>query len=266
MVLALLVKRSGFANPRFLLILLIVIYGLTLPMTEAADGYRHQQMVINEYLDMGWDRFFSDLFKILTFEVSSSSRDVYKHIISFICGSLLQSPYLFFFFVSFVYGYFYSGVVIQLFRNFYIQKTAKGFIFWALVVLFFLNKNVEGIQTVRTWTGLWALFYGVFMYEHTQKKKYLLVMLFAPLIHFGYFVMAIPAYVVVFFGNYYRIIGIIFIISTLTSFVNLSLLRQVVPSASLAQQKLDGYGQEADQLTAEARLEKIVNKSGRERR
>ena len=61
------IKGSHFASPRLLLTLLIVIFGLTLPITEAADGYRHQQMVVDEYVGMSWERFADDAVQILTF-------------------------------------------------------------------------------------------------------------------------------------------------------------------------------------------------------
>ena len=47
---------------------------------------------------------------------------------------------------------------------------------------------------------MWVLFNGVLGYHQTKNKKYLFLMLCAPLIHFAYFAIALPA----FFGLFYK--------------------------------------------------------------
>src|SRR5688572_6498577 len=86
---AAMLKARGFKTKRIVLIALIIVYGTTIPMGDRADGYRHKQMVYEEYLDMPWERFIDDAYRIVTLQISSSSADLYKHIISFISGSVL---------------------------------------------------------------------------------------------------------------------------------------------------------------------------------
>lgn len=259
-------RSVGHEGKRFLLTLLIVVYGVTLPLTERADGFRHKQMVINEYMDMSWARFVDDLVKILTFEVSSSSTDVYKHVISYISGAIFSAPFLFFFIVSLVYGYFYSGVVLQIFRNYRFNSASLGLFFWGFVTLFFLNKGVEGIQTVRTWTGLWVLLYAVMMYDSTQNRKYLFLLLFPPLIHFGYFLMAIPAYLILIFGIRHKLIALVFILSTSINFYNPeTLANSTFRNFSLINLKINQYERSEEELTMEALLDRKNQKNNIER-
>ncbi len=260
-----LVKSQGREGKRLLFTLLIVIYGITLPMSEMADGFRHQQMVIDEYMNMSWERFSDDFFKIITFQISSSSSDLYKHVLSYFVGSILGLPNFFFFFVSLIYGYFYSGVLIEVFSKFSFKGSFKGIIIWGIIILFFLNKSVEGIQTVRTWTGLWVLVYALLRYEQTKHHKYLFLLLLPPFIHFGYFIMAIPVYIVVLMGARLRLISVIFVLSTIVNFYNPEVLAANFGDAGLIGQKLQQYERGEEELTLEAQLERKNNQNKIER-
>lgn len=246
-------SNYGSAYGRFILTVLITFYGSTMVLGDQADGYRHRKMVVDEYLHMSLERFLDDTYRILTLQLSSSSADIYKHILSFISGSILQSPGLFFVFVAFIYGYFFSGVLITVLRNFAFAR--KTFVFWVFFFLFLLTKNVEGINTVRTWTGLWVLVYGVLRYHETRQLKYLLLILATPLIHFGYLLMSIPTYIVLLFGDRPLLYGTLFVVSSFTNFIDPEVATGGLMNTPLGEQKVGQYFQserleEDEKLTA----------------
>lgn len=257
------VKRKIKVYKRALLIILVMLYGVTIPMTHQADGYRHQKMVDDVYYYMSFETFIQDLINILSFEISSSSQDIYIHFVSYFTGGVLGMPFLFFYVISFIYGYFYSGVVLEIFKyvnNFRYKKSS--FLFITIVMMFILNKNIEGIQTVRTWTGMWALFYFLIKYDSTKSKKYLFLLLTVPImIHFGYAVMALPTYFALIFRNKARLFSIFFFISFFFTF-GISDISKYLPKSSLVDTKTAQYGLEKEEVEGNVLYDKKESKSG----
>lgn len=265
--LLLLVKGVGSSNYTFkraAIIIFTICYGMTMPMTDLWDGWRHRQMVYDEYVNMSLGRFLDDAFKIITFQLSSSSTDLYKHFISFWAGSVLQMPGSFFFWVSLVYGFFYSWVLLYAFQ--YVKS--KGFLkqSWiplTFIALFLLNKNFEGVQTVRTWTGMWVMIYGLIKFLETKKKRYWLFLLIAPIsIHVGYSLMVIPIAIAALFHKSIKIYYILFAASFFFS-AGVGSVANFIPELQVATQKVQQYGLEEDELNVEANLEKTEKKTGK---
>ena len=205
-------KDRSFRYRRFLLILFITFFGSTIIYNEGHDAFVHRQNVIEHYQDLGFSQFLYELQAILNFApIFGTNDDVYIHVLSYFVGSILKMPQLFFVFVAFIYAYFFSGSVLKVLQI--IPQTKLSFIFYAFAVIFLAQKNLEGINTVRTWTGLWVLFYAAYSYFETKKFKYLFLMLLPPFIHIAYFVMAVPAWIVAIFGNKFKwvYLGIFFI-------------------------------------------------------
>jgi hypothetical protein len=194
------------------------VYGSTISLDEGNDGYAHLARVSDVYGNMPFKQFIYEIFQILTFQATdSSAQDLYKHLLSYFCGSVLGMPFLFFPIVALVYGYFFSGSMLYIFRHF--NSTSKNFLFLSLATIFILCKNVEGVNTVRTWTGLWVLVYACLKYYHTKELKYLFLMFIPPFIHFGYFIMALPAYLVLVLGNWKKTYFTVFLLSFFFSFL-----------------------------------------------
>src|SRR5690606_35462143 len=147
----------------------------------------------------------------------SGAQDVYKHVLSYFVV-LIGVPALFFTLVAFVYGYFFSGSLLIVFRNF--SKAKMDYLLWFFVFIFFLTKNLEGINTVRTWTGMWVLFYACARFYEIKKLKYLLLMFVPPLIHFGYFLIIIPAIIVLVFGVRPAVYLVLYLASSFLNVVN----------------------------------------------
>lgn len=257
------IKSSSFRYKRWALTLFFGVYGSTITLSKSKDGYRHLEMVYEHYVGLPFEQFMFELFQILTFQTSIGGSDVYKHVLSYFVGEILGLPGLFFVFVGLIYGYFFSGAMLVVFRNF--RWAHKNLLFWGFVILFILAKNVEGVNTVRTWTGLWVLVYGSLRYYETKKSKYVLLMFLPPFIHFSYFIMALPAYVVLFLGSNSgfkkKIFAFVFVITSFASLVSPQNISNTLSQTELGASKVQSYYREETKSTRE-----IIEDTGAETR
>ena len=232
----------------WMLTLFVTLYGATIaiafdPYGAGPDGVRHLLGVYTHYVGLGFGQFLNELWQILTFQVSDApSRDVYKHVLSYLTGGVLGMPVLFFPIVAFVYGYFFTGSMLHVFRHF--GATKLTYVFLGFAVLFFLVKNIEGVNTVRTWTGMWVLVYACLKYYETKKLRYALLMFAPPFIHYGYFIMAIPAWLVLVVGNRPRVFAILFVLSSFTTFFNPGTVTELIAVTEVGESSVRGYFRE----------------------
>lgn len=201
---------------QYLLTLLFIAYGLSLNVT--GDAVTHLARVEHHFAYMSFEQFVRELFLVLTFQqTAGDSRDVYNHIISYFFGGVLQQPNLYMAFVCGIYGYFYAGSVVRVTR--YVKLSELNLVLIGFLAFFLFTKGPEGVTTVRTWTGLWVLVYACLNYYETKKLRYLVLMAMPPFIHFGWWLMIIPAIVVLLFGARPILYTSVFAASLLTAFI-----------------------------------------------
>jgi hypothetical protein len=241
--------RSRSTRYRHLLLTaFFAIYGATIgiaydPTGAGADGVRHLLNVHVHYTELSFDEFLRELWDILTFQVGTSpSKDVYIHVVSFIVGGVFGMPSLFFFVVGAVYGYFFSGSMLIIFRDW--GKARLPLVTLFLIANFFLFKNIEGVNPVRTWTGLWVLVYGSLQYYQTRRFSYLVLMAMPPFIHLGYFIMALPAYAVLLFGSRVFLYAALFTLSSTTTIISPGSFTEVAESTERGEHAVQGYYRE----------------------
>lgn len=201
------------------------MYGATIlirydPTGQGADGVRHLLVVYEHYVGMSFAQFMTDIWHILTFGEAShyGIRDLYKHFVSYLVGGLLGAPQLFFVVIAFVYGYFFTGSLLEIFRH--VKWHRLNYVVFSFAALFFLVKNIEGVNTVRTWTGLWVLVFACLKYYDSKNPKYIFLMLLPPFIHYGYFLMLLPALLVLLIGNHPKTYALLFVASSVTTIIN----------------------------------------------
>jgi len=245
----------------------VTMYGATIsirydPTGAGADGVRHLLVVYEHYVGMSLATFMSDIWHILTFQEAShfGIRDLYKHLISYFVGGVLGQPQLFFTVVAFVYGYFFTGSMIEILRH--VKWRKLNYLILGFVAMFFLVKNIEGVNTVRTWTGMWLLVYACLRYYDTGNKKYAMLMFLPPFIHFGYFMMVLPALAVLFLGSRPKAYAILFIASSATTIINPGDIAEVVSTTERGAQAVSSYFVE-EQMTLAERAEWATNLEGR---
>jgi len=222
------------------LIIFVTIYGSLIDLSPGNDGYKHLNNVQTYYGDLSFEQFYQDTENMFLLKANEyAQEDPYIHILSYLCGTILGLPYLFFVIVGFVYGYFYIGSLFELFS--YFPKIKSSRIFFFIALLFILWESVEGVNSVRTWTGMWVLFYACLKYYRTKKRKYLFLMFVPPMIHIGYLAMAIPTYIVLMFGNKKRVYSIVFFASFFMQFGGQVAILNSLSKTEVGQNKVEGY-------------------------
>ena len=260
-------KTSSQRYRHWLLTAFVTMYGATIairydPTGEGSDGVRHLLLVYDHYVGMTFAQFAEDLWYALTLQDASHQaiRDPYKHLVSYFVGGVLGQPQLFFTVIAFVYGYFFTGSLLEIFRH--VKWRHLNYVVLGLAAMLFLVKNIEGVNTVRTWTGLWMLVYACLRYYDTKKARYALMMLLPPFIHFGYFVMVLPALAVLVLGNKPRAYAVIFVLSSMTTFINPGDIVDVVSTTERGAAAVAGYYVE-EEATFEDRVAYAQNVGGR---
>lgn len=232
-------KRRSERFLRFAITLLFTVFA-TVGLMESGDAVRHQLAVDIYYTRIDFSHFLRELWQILTLQVTDSgARDVYRHVVGYFFGGVLGMPQLFFPFVATVYGYFFAGSVIHVLRTFSFSKANYVVLGFGFVFLFLMG--IDGFYTVRTWTGMWVLVYACLKYHETKKPRYLFLMFVPPFIHFGYFLMAIPAWVVLVFGPRPLIYSGLFVVSIFSNFLPHQPVAEQLASTERGQEVVGSY-------------------------
>jgi len=195
------IKTKSKKIIRWSLFAFTAIYGTLFHRSFNGDGAVHWQKVYDNYEYLSFEVWWDRLIAILSFAPTPyTNDDVYIHVISYLTGSVFNAPGLFFTVVGLVYAYFYSGAVVKLLSYVNWGSKYKSFYFFFFLILMLLSVSPADMQVVRTWTGAWILIYAILYYYETKKRKYLLLALTPPLVHIGFLLMAIPAWIVLFTG------------------------------------------------------------------
>lgn len=251
-------KTPSFRQRHLLLTLFVGWYAVSLPIAYdplgvGSDGVRHLLAVYVHYVDMSFGQFMSDLQQILLFQGAESSNDAFRHVLGYFVGGVLGIPELFFPIVGLVYGYFFSGSMLIIFRELGQRKIPWVIIFLGLC--FFLTRNIESLQAVRNPTAGWMLIYGVLRYQQTKHWRYLVLMGATPLIHFSFLMLAVPAFAYVLIGNRRMLFAVLFAISIPFDFITPDVAIDLVSQVEIGEQKLlDRSDRGRADLTARAEL------------
>lgn len=232
-------KSKNFRQRHLLLTLFVGWYAMSLPIFYnplgiGSDGVRHLLAVYVHYTGMTFSEFMSDLQQILLFQVAESSKDAYRHVLGYFVGGVLGIPELFFPIVGLVYGYFFVGSMLIIFRDFGQTKLPWVVIFLGLC--FFLTRNIESLQAVRNPTAGWMLIYGVLQYQHSKQLRYLFLMAATPLVHFSFLFIALPAFAYVLIGNRRLLFAVLFAASIPFDFITPDVAIDVVSQVEMGEQ------------------------------
>lgn len=221
-------------------ILFITIFGANMIMPAGSDSLVHFENVSRHYSNLSFGRFLNELWHILIFSpINGTNDDVYIHVLSYVTGSLLGIPSLFFAIVAFVFGYFYMGAMQKVLAQNKFKE--KSIIVMFMILMFIIYRGIDNMNTVRTWTGAWILFNGVYDYYRTKKKRYLLLMACAPLVHIAYFVMAIPAFAALVFSKFKPIYVIVIYFASFVIDVTPTSVIETLNQNELGASKVQGY-------------------------
>lgn len=244
-----LLQTKSWLYRRWLITVFFTVFGSTM-LLSTGDGFRHQQAVEIYYVGMSFEQFFDDLWRVLTFRhTESGAKDVYKHLVSYTLGGILGMPQLFFPVIATVYGYFFAGSIATVLRNFKLSEA--NYVITSFLLIFLFVRGLEGFYTVRTWTGMWVLVYSCLKYYETRRVRYLILMFVPPFIHFGYFVLAIPAWIVLVFGSRPKIYAAIFLASSVTTLLPVEEATNLLSTTERGASQVNAYIVEEQQTSLE---------------
>jgi hypothetical protein len=232
--------RKGKTFKRWMLTIFAGIYASTFNIESIGDGTRHWGRVYEYYVGLPFSQWLTDLGDIITFKSNENvNDDVFIHVLSYFSGEILSVPGLFFVFVGLIYGYFFSGAMLKIFDTFPSWRKHTGV--FILAVYFIAILNLQSMNTVRTWTGFWILMYGVLQYYDTRRWKYLILVFIPPLIHVGYFAMALPIWAVLFLPIKRYWLVVLFGLSFSTTLINPQAVISNLEQTEVGQEKVQGY-------------------------
>src|SRR6056297_211960 len=260
--------RKGKTFKRWVLTIFAGIYASTFNIESIGDGSRHWQNVYDYYVELSFSQWLSDFWDIVTFTSNDFvNEDLYIHFLSYFTGEIISAPGLFFVFVGLIYGYFFSGAILKIFDTFPNWQRHTGM--FILACYFIAILNLQSMNTVRTWTGFWVLLYGVLQYYDTRRWKYLILVFIPPLIHVGYYAMALPIWAVLFLPIKRYWLVVLFGPSFSTTLINPKAAISNLEQTEVGQEKVQGYYTEEklgieDRISAysEKRWYLAYNKSG----
>jgi len=249
-------KENNLFIKKWVLILLITVFGSIILFTPAGDGVRYVEIVENHYIGMSFAEFSEGLINIFKLTPEFYQRgDPYVHIVSYISGGIFQSEKPFFIIISFIYGYFYISSLLKVFYKFKIQEFTLPIVLLGMVLIFW--EGVEGINTVRTWTGAWVLFYSVISYFEKKQVKYLILIALCPLIHFAYFFISIPVWIVILFNVKPMFYTILYVTSFLFTFNTAGNFVEVIKNTSeLGEGRVQAYDKGEEYYEEQSKLHK----------
>jgi hypothetical protein len=211
---------------------------------EGTDGYSHLVNAKRYYLDMSVVEFLSKCLKILMFSATDGATDIYLHVISFLSASILHIPELVHVFAGFILGYFFTKSVLLVFKN--NLNCNKTYTLLGFIALFLVIRSLGAMNSIRMWTGMWVIFYGIYSYSQTKEKKYIFVILFSAFVHFSYaliIILAIAAYIL----QRWRKVLVLFYILSFFSTVGFSYFQAYIPNFDILESKQSIYAIDSDE-------------------
>ena len=233
------IRNLKWQQKKPVLILAITLFGATI-ILNTSDGFVLQQMIYDHYVGLTFKQWWFEFIQILKFSPETGTKgDVFSHVFSYVIGHLLGIPGQYFIFVSFIYAWFFVQSISKILR--WESNVPRSSLFWGLIVVFVSYRFIDVLQSVRTYTGAWVLFYAVLRYHETAKSRFLILALSAPLFHFVYFIIVLPTLIGILLKRlspwaFIVVYGLSFFISVNSA----NLLRQA-EQTDLGQSKVQDY-------------------------
>ena len=242
-------KSRSFQDKRAALIIFAILYGGSVVIFNSdgeasTDGAIHLNRLQDYYMDASARELAVWTKNIFLQEFNENGvQDYYIHLLFITVGTLLKAPWLLFYVVAFIYSYFFIGSFMVLLRK--VQGMPKSLLLSLLLFSFFFVKGYTGIHSIRNWTAMWICVYIFLRYWETGRRKYIYYLILAPLIHFSYFVIAIPFAVVMIFKSRPRLYFALFLVSNGLVSINAldvsSLLGSLEVDSTLSVSKAESY-------------------------
>jgi hypothetical protein len=239
---------SGIANfhkssAKVCLVFFVSIFAFTLIMMPGKDSYTLSTNYKYHYSTLSLNDFINEVQEIATFKsprlkgTGATADELYIPILSFIFSRFTENPKWLFILLGLVYGYFYVKSISLVNDE---LDHRKNYVIIILFIFFISWVTLNGINAPRNWTAAWVFFFGAFSYLKYQDKRYALIVMLAPIIHYGYVIISLPFFIYVFIKDVKYLYIIILCISFFTS-TNYSLIEEPLKSTEMGEHKAQAY-------------------------
>lgn len=203
----------------------------------SSDGNTHRGKVEQFYLGMHWPEFIKGLTGLITLNDSYAPpgiTDPYLHIISFIAGAILGLPDLLHIISSFIYGLIYFSIIKIFYQR--ISWPQGITLIHISFFIFVIYRGFSGMNSIRWWTAFWLLLYGLMGFWHYGKKKYLLIALLSPYIHFSFIAFVVPTFAAIWLYRQSTLVIVIWLLSFGVA-GNYQLIQSYIPDLEVINRK-----------------------------
>ena len=179
-VLALLRPRDPAA--RNVIWIFVVYFGAAfyIAADSGADSVRYAERLVLMHQD--WYGFRELLGQF--FAEGSRYQDVYQPLLTFLVSRLTDQHWLLFASFGILFGYVYTRNVWFLIDR---MPSRMGPLLVFLITAYAFHVNIgSGLNGVRMWTALHVFIFGFLHYQATGDRKFLLILLLTPLVHFSF--------------------------------------------------------------------------------
>jgi hypothetical protein len=141
---------------------------------------------------------FKDIFKVIGGLNSDTSIDIIDPLISFIVSRITSHYSLLFAVYAAIFGFFYLKSINLLYNRY---KDNPGWNALVHLIFFAAILPITAINGFRMWTAVWIFFYGAYHVTLFRDTRFLLITLFAPLVHWSFVIPNAILLIYFFVGN-----------------------------------------------------------------
>lgn len=150
-----------------------------------ADSYRKAQS-FTDYAAREYDDIY-DNFK------AGEQKDIYEDVLYSTLKHFTDNPHIMMMFVGLIAGIFYMLLARRFLEDRFLEYTLPIAI---LVIMFIFSLNIPQLGGIRTFTAFPIFTYSLVKLLFDGKKAWIVGILVAPLIHFGYIIASVAAFIV----------------------------------------------------------------------
>lgn len=232
-------KNINTKSSYLILFLTGIFFGMafTVGYDSTLDSSRHRVYFERDFL-INWSEYLNTVEDYFSF--SGTNKDLFRDSISFFISRFTNNYHWYFLAIAAIYGFF----SLKSLRYLTSYKNYNFSILFLLLTYLFLIGDIFNINGVRFWTAGWISIYSIFQIFYSNNKKYIFLLVIAPLVHISFFVIVILAIIALLYQNIFysksnnKLLYIVYMFSFLFSVFSVSILQGVVDLLPPILQKL----------------------------
>lgn len=240
------IRYFDYSIGRKLLIALYAFLGFTAISFGDLDRYESQFYLLS-------NQSLSNVFESL---VNLQTGKFYNGFISVVSGIFFDSHHYYFLILYLIYGYFLIKSIHLLKDISLKQLNWFGLMFFFGVLMYFMIRTIFNLAF---YTGAVFILFNLISYYKYRSKKYLILLIFAPLFHIGLSIyLLIPLFIILFRNKlkYYIVFVVFSFVLGQSNFVGVIENLASSNSGTVIESKYKAYASEKGQMGLEKRYAK----------